>query len=151
LNQAQLNTIKIYVINNAIKKGGGRLQERDIKEYIQTNFNFTYQKTNIYHLLHELNLNWVRTGAMHPKQSTEIQEDFKKFQIKTILKIPGHIRLDNVNVWFQDEARFGQCNTTTRIWAKMHKTKSYSTIICLPFWRCLCEYRPNRGHCCSCQ
>ncbi|TEW56804.1 hypothetical protein E2R68_01845 [Psychromonas sp. RZ22] len=42
----------------------------------------------------------------------------KKFQIETILKIPGHVSLDNVNVWFQDEARFGQRNTTTRIWAE---------------------------------
>ena len=42
----------------------------------------------------------------------------KKFQIETILKITGHIGLDNVNVWFQDEARFGQLNTTTRIWAE---------------------------------
>ena len=42
----------------------------------------------------------------------------KKFQIKTILKIPGHISLDKVDIWFQDEARFGQQNTTTRIWAE---------------------------------
>ncbi|TEW56872.1 hypothetical protein E2R68_01840 [Psychromonas sp. RZ22] len=27
-----------------------------MKEYIETNFNVTYQKSNIYHLLHELNL-----------------------------------------------------------------------------------------------
>ncbi|AIL71999.1 hypothetical protein EWS92_20215 [Vibrio vulnificus] len=26
--------------------------------------------------------------------------------------------LDNVDVWFQDEARFGQQNTTTRLWAE---------------------------------
>ena len=25
--------------------------------------------------------------------------------------------LDRIDVWFQDEARFGQQNTTTRIWA----------------------------------
>ena len=42
----------------------------------------------------------------------------KKFLIKTILKIPGHVTLDRVDVWFQDEARFGQQNTTTRIWAE---------------------------------
>jgi len=42
----------------------------------------------------------------------------KKFQIKTILKIPGSIPLDKVDIWFQDEARFGQQNTTTRIWAE---------------------------------
>ena len=32
--------------------------------------------------------------------------------------IPGHITLDNVDIWFQDEGRFGQQNTTTRIWAE---------------------------------
>ncbi|NOH86084.1 IS630 family transposase [Vibrio sp. 03-59-1] len=42
----------------------------------------------------------------------------KKFQIETILKIPGHVGLENVDVWFQDEARFGQQNTTTRLWAE---------------------------------
>jgi len=42
----------------------------------------------------------------------------KKFQIKTILKIPGHISLDRVDIWLQDEARFGQQNTTTRLWAE---------------------------------
>ena len=42
----------------------------------------------------------------------------KKFQIKTIFKIPGHISLDKVDIWFQDEARFGQQNTTTRLWAE---------------------------------
>nr|WP_254620215.1 IS630 family transposase [Vibrio metschnikovii] len=33
------------------------------------------------------------------------------------MKIPGHISLESVDVWFQDEARFGQQNTTTRLWA----------------------------------
>lgn len=28
------------------------------------------------------------------------------------------MRLENVDVWFQDEARIGQQNTTTRLWAK---------------------------------
>jgi transposase len=32
--------------------------------------------------------------------------------------IPGHIALDKVDIWFQDEARFGQQNTTTRLWAE---------------------------------
>jgi transposase len=32
--------------------------------------------------------------------------------------IPSHIALDKVDIWFQDEARFGQQNTTTRLWAE---------------------------------
>ena len=42
----------------------------------------------------------------------------KKFQIKAIFKIPGSIPLDRVDIWLQDEARFGQQNTTTRLWAE---------------------------------
>jgi transposase len=42
----------------------------------------------------------------------------KKLQIETIKLIPGHIALDKVNFWFQDEARIGQQNTTTRLWAQ---------------------------------
>lgn len=42
----------------------------------------------------------------------------KKFKLETILNIPGHVSLSNVDVWFQDEARFGQQNTTTRLWAR---------------------------------
>lgn len=41
----------------------------------------------------------------------------KSFPLETILNIPWHIQLDKVDVWFQDEARFGQQNTTTRVWA----------------------------------
>ena len=47
-----------------------------------------------------------------------VRKILKKFKIKTILKIPGHLALDRVDIWFQDEARFGQQNTTTRIWAE---------------------------------
>jgi len=35
-----------------------------------------------------------------------------------IEKIPKDQSLNSVDIWFQDEARFGQQNTTTRIWAK---------------------------------
>ncbi len=37
--------------------------------------------------------------------------------METILNTPGHLPLDRIDVWFQDEARFGQQNTTTRVWA----------------------------------
>jgi len=41
----------------------------------------------------------------------------KRFQVETILHTPGHLPLDRIDVWFQDEARFGQQNKTTRLWA----------------------------------
>jgi len=35
-----------------------------------------------------------------------------------IKKIPLRTSVEQVDVWFQDEARFGQQNTTTRLWAE---------------------------------
>ena len=32
--------------------------------------------------------------------------------------VPNDLSLDHIDIWFQDEARFGQQNTTTRIWAE---------------------------------
>jgi hypothetical protein len=37
--------------------------------------------------------------------------------LKTILHTPLSIKPEQVDVWFQDEARFGQQNNTTRLWA----------------------------------
>lgn len=38
--------------------------------------------------------------------------------METILHTPGHLPLERIDVWFQDEARFGQQNPTTRLWAE---------------------------------
>lgn len=78
LTQVHLNQVKKYVTDNAIKPQGGRLQGKDIQKYIHSEFGVLYQKTNIYHLLHELNLSWITTRSKHPKQSVEAQDAFKK-------------------------------------------------------------------------
>ncbi|EHH1216294.1 hypothetical protein J7H99_001921 [Vibrio parahaemolyticus] len=59
----------------------------------------------------------MKKGWKDGKKS-QAQEDLKKIKIETILNIPEHIALECVDVWFQDEARFGQQNTTTRLWAE---------------------------------
>lgn len=41
----------------------------------------------------------------------------KSFQLATIIDTPWNVRPKDIDVWFQDEARFGQQNTTTRVWA----------------------------------
>ncbi|MDF4462343.1 IS630 family transposase [Vibrio parahaemolyticus] len=118
LSQKQLEQFKQYVTESAIKPDGGRLQGEDFVAYIEEQFNVKYGVHNVYRLLHKLGLNWITTRSKHPEQSEEAQEAFKKiFLIETITKIPGHMALNRVHVWFQDEARFGQRNTTTRIWA----------------------------------
>ena len=64
-----------------------------------------------------MGFSWITSRSKHPKQ---MPSDAKKksFLLETIRNIPGHISLAQVDVWFQDEARFGQQNTTTRLWAR---------------------------------
>ncbi|WP_249255387.1 winged helix-turn-helix domain-containing protein [Vibrio cidicii] len=63
-------------------------------------------------MLEHMGFSWITARSKHPKQSQEAQDDFKKLKIETTLKILGHIALEHVDVWFQDEARFGQQNNT---------------------------------------
>ncbi len=78
LTAEQLAQVKSYIVKNAIKPEGGCLQGKDIQEFIKMEFGVTYQKTNIYQLMHKLNLSWITTRSKHPKQSIEAQEAFKK-------------------------------------------------------------------------
>jgi hypothetical protein len=83
-----------------------------------------YSLTSIYRLIHQLDFSWITSRSKHPKRSQAAQEDFKKikilkkFKTETINTIPGHIALNKVDIWFQDEAGFCQQNTTTRLWAQ---------------------------------
>jgi transposase len=78
LTNLQLLQLKNFVTATSIKPNGGRLQGKDVQAYIETEFNVNYQKTNVYHLLHALNLSWITTRSKHPKQSVQAQEAFKK-------------------------------------------------------------------------
>ena len=118
LSTEQLKKLKEYVVSHAIKPDGGRLKSTLVIAYIEQVFGVSYSLTNIYRLLHRLNFSWITSPSKHPKQSQDAQENFKKFKTETINAIPGHIALNKVGVWLQDEARFGQQNTTTRLWAQ---------------------------------
>ncbi|MGR2969612.1 hypothetical protein ABMX94_17200, partial [Vibrio vulnificus] len=50
--------------------------------------------------------------------------------------------LDNVDVWFQDEARFGQQNTTTRLWAERGSRPRVVNSSSLNMRICLAQYAP---------
>lgn len=96
LTPVQLKSLSEYVKNNGIRSNGGRLQAKDVAAFIIQEFNVEYQNRN----------RMKRHSAF-----------LKTFLLETIRNIPGHLPLNRVDVWFQDEARFGQQNTTTRIWA----------------------------------
>lgn len=78
LTGKQKEQLKSYVLSHAVKDDGGRLIAEDIKAYINAAFKVSYQLSNVYRLLHEMNLSWITSRSKHPKQSIEAQEEFKK-------------------------------------------------------------------------
>ncbi|HAS6410520.1 TPA: IS630 family transposase [Vibrio vulnificus] len=119
LNAEQREQLSQYIkARSSAKKIETISMNHTIHAYIVNEFGKHYHPDSIYYLLNHMGFSWITSRSKHPRQSRQIQDDFKKFKIETILKIPGHMGLDNVDVWFQDEARFGQQNTTTRLWAE---------------------------------
>lgn len=80
LTAEQLITFKEYVTRNSIKPNGGRLTGKSLVNYIQKEYGVTYCLDNIYRLLNSLNFSWITSRSKHPKQSEEVQENFKKIQ-----------------------------------------------------------------------
>ena len=79
LSSDEKERLRLFVVSHSIKSEGGRLIGQDIQEYIKDTFGVSYKLRNIYRLMSELNLSWITSRSMHPKQSIEAQEDFKKF------------------------------------------------------------------------
>jgi len=80
MSPEQLNDFSQYVKNESVKTKGGRLMGHDFADYIAEKFQIRYTVQNVYLLLHQLNFSWITSRSRHPKQSDEIQEDFKKIQ-----------------------------------------------------------------------
>ena len=72
---------------------------------------------HVYKILKQLGFSWITSRSKHPKQSIQDQESFKKLPTGND-PYTGHLSPERIDVWFQDEARFGQQNPTTRIWAE---------------------------------
>ncbi|MEK0161180.1 hypothetical protein WLQ65_18915 [Pseudoalteromonas piscicida] len=65
--------------------------------------------------------------------------------MELIKTIPLFINLNDADIWFQDEARFGQQNTTTRIWAKKELDRGQSNNNSLIMRIYLALYALQRG------
>nr|WP_232360072.1 IS630 family transposase [Paraneptunicella aestuarii] len=118
LSSEQIKKLSRYIEYHSRSDVGGRLTGADIQAWISSHLNVDYKMSNIYRLLHQWGFSWISSRSKHPKQSQNAQEEFKKLEINVIKLCPGHLSLNNVDIWFQDEARFGQQNTTSRLWAR---------------------------------
>ena len=78
LTPQQLENLSNYIKQSAASTDGGRLIGEDIANYIDNEFNIRYHTDHIYRLLKKLGFSWITSRSIHPKQSKESQEAFKK-------------------------------------------------------------------------
>ncbi|CAM3885260.1 Transposase [Vibrio aerogenes CECT 7868] len=101
LTPEQREQLSQYIKSKAHDAQDGRLTGPDIHAYIVKEFGKYYHPDSIYYLLDHMGFSWITSRSRHPKQTQEIQTILKKFKIETILKIPGHMPLEHIDVWFQ--------------------------------------------------
>lgn len=77
LTPQQLEAVSNFVENSGTSISGGRLQAKDVGEFIFNEFNVEYQSRNIYRLLHLLGFSWITSRSKHPKQDEGAQRLFK--------------------------------------------------------------------------
>nr|WP_194868968.1 IS630 family transposase [Pseudoalteromonas sp. PPB1] len=118
LDESQQEQLKAYILDAIKRSEGGRLTLEDIQQYISAQFYIEYELSAVHRLLKRKNFSWISSRSIHPKGNQAYQEAFKNFQLETILHTPGHLLPERIDVWFQDEARFGQQTSTTKVWAE---------------------------------
>ena len=78
LSPQALEQLSHFIKENSTRANGGRLQAKDIKDYIREHFEIDYKISNIYRLLHHLNFSWITSRSRHPKQDESALTLFKK-------------------------------------------------------------------------
>jgi transposase len=94
------------------------LRGADIRRILEQEFEARYSQSGVYKLLHRLDYNDLMPRPQHPDSSPEAQEFFKEIVGEHIAAIAEQHPEDVIQVWHQDEARFGQQGTLTRVWAR---------------------------------
>ena len=70
----------------------------------------------IYDLLHRLDYSSLMPRPQHEQANPEVQEFFKEIVVEQIDAIAAAHPEKEIHTYFQDEARFGQKGTITRVW-----------------------------------
>jgi transposase len=90
----------------------------DIRRLLEQEFDACYSQSGVYKLLHRLDCNDLMPRPQHPDSHPEAQEFFKEIVVEQIAAIAEQHAGQEIQVWHQDEARFGQQGTLTRVWAR---------------------------------
>jgi transposase len=94
------------------------LRNQDLRRILRQEFGVTLGRQALYDLLHRLRYSSLVPRPQHEDSIPEVQEFFKEIVGEQIEAIAEQHPDQEVRTYFQDEARFGQQGTITRVWAQ---------------------------------
>jgi transposase len=94
------------------------LRCRDLCRILEDEFGVTLRRQAMYDLLHRLGYSSLMPRPQHEQANPEVQEFFKELVVEQIDAIADQHPGQEIRTYHQDEARFGQKGTLTRVWAR---------------------------------
>src|SRR5512147_1148396 len=94
------------------------LRCQDLCRILEEEFGVTLRRQAIYDLLHRLDYSSLMPRPQHEQANPEVQEFFKEIVVEQIDAIAEAHPDQEIRTYHQDEARFGQKGTITRVWAR---------------------------------
>jgi transposase len=91
---------------------------RDLQRILTQEFGVTLSLQAVYDLLHTRDFSSLMPRPQHPDADEELQDIFKEVVVDQIQAIKEAHPDEEVQIWFEDEARLGQKGTLTRVWAR---------------------------------
>jgi transposase len=93
------------------------LRGRDIQRILEEEFGAPMCLQAVYDLLHRINYSSLMPRPQHEQANPEVQEFFREIVVEQIDAIAEAHPDQEIRIYFEDEARFGQKGTITRVWA----------------------------------
>jgi transposase len=90
----------------------------DLRRILEQEFGVALGRQAIYNLLHRLDFASLMPRPQHEAANQEVQAFFQEIVVEQIDAIAATHPEQELQVWFEDEARFGQQGTITRVWAR---------------------------------
>jgi len=91
---------------------------RHLRGVLEKEFGVLYSLSGVYEFLHRHGYSWLMPRPQHEEADLAAQEAFKQGWAQRLQQIAAEHPGQELQVWFQDEARFGQQGTLTRVWAR---------------------------------
>src|SRR4051812_47005805 len=91
---------------------------QDLRRILEEEFGVTLGRQAVYDLLHRFDYSNLMPRPQHEQANPEVQEFFKEIVVEQIDAIAAAHPEAEVRTYLQDEARFGQKGTLTRVWAR---------------------------------